>query len=131
MLELDEKMSEGCVVTTAQPMNKFLSCKSNIHYKDDDINESLYGSLEDKIGKHYANRKNTNIIIGHPYNNKKVMSIWITLNFDEEDDCGSLTESFMDDFEQSYEKFKKETESENMEIAVGFTPSLFRNRYRK
>ncbi len=131
MLKLDEDMSKGCVIRRAQPMNEFLDCKSILRYLDDNVDEGLYDLLEDKIAKTYANRQDLNITIGHPLNNKKMMNIWITLNFKENEDCGNLTETFMDEFEQSYEKFKKETEKESQEFNVGFAPSVMGPRFRR
>jgi hypothetical protein len=131
MLEFDEENSKGCVVTSTQPMNKFLSCKSNLRYKDEHVNERIYELLEDKIGKHYADRKDFNLIIGHPHDNKKIMSIWFTLNFKEDDDCAELTGSFMDEFELLYKKFKKEAEEETMECHVVATPRNMGPHFRK
>ena len=60
---------------------------------------------------------------------EKTIGIWVTTTFTEKADYFGVVKEVLEEFEQSYEKLKKETEGEETKIPVASMPSVIGRRY--
>ena len=99
MLEFDEDIST--TKTTADDDGVFLGRKSILHYKDLNFNKKFYDSLENKLKKHYEDRKDIEIEF-KALNSYRNLEIIFTINFKKEDDYYQITEDFKESFKEIY-----------------------------
>ena len=133
MLELDEEISKTWESYT-YPSGEFYEARAVRHYRDTDFNPELFDLLEAKIDKQYKDRKNIRIMINSFKTKKETIGIWVTTTFTEKEDYFSVVKDVLEEFEQSYEKFKKETEEElrkNLENNILTTPKIMRPRFKR